>query len=103
MCVTPNQPYFVGSMTSGVDGGSEGGRLSTIRLPSTLQLFSVPLLQTIKRSGYGGKVTAEPAQIDGLWVIKLVYEGDEAPSGVPERWQGHRVVVEAAPPPAEEK
>ena len=44
-----NRPYFVGSQTSGVDGGSEGGRLSTTRLPATLVLYSVPLLQAIKR------------------------------------------------------
>ena len=99
----PNQPYFVGSMTSGVDGGSEGGRLSTTRLPSTLMLYSVPLIQEVKRGGYGGKLSAEPALLDEGWAIKVVYEGDEAPRGVPELWQGHRVVVEAAPPPKEEE
>jgi hypothetical protein len=99
--VTLNQPYFVGSMTSGVDGGSEGGRLSTTRLPSTLVLYALPLLQAVKRSGYAGKVTAEPALVEGSWVIRLVYEGEEPPSGVPELWQGHRVVVAAAPPPPE--
>jgi hypothetical protein len=95
MHVTLNQPYFVGSLTSGVDGASEGGRLSTIRLPSVLVLYSVPLLQELKRRGYRGKVTAEPAQVDGRWVIKLVYEGDP-PTDVPELWHGHRVVVEPA-------
>jgi hypothetical protein len=95
-----NRPYFVGSRTSGVDGSSEGGRLSTMRLPSTLVLYSVPLLQAIRRSGYKGKVNAEPALVDGAWVLKVVYEGD-APPSVPERWHGHRVVVEEAPKPAD--
>lgn len=92
-----NHPYFVGSRTSGVDGSSEGGRLSTVRLPSTLVLYSVPLLQSIRRSGYAGKVNAEPSMIDGSWVLKVTYEGDRPPE-VPERWHGHRVVVEPVRP-----
>jgi hypothetical protein len=92
-----NRPYFVGSLTSGVDGSSEGGRLSTMRLPSTLVLYSVPLLQSIRRSDYRGKVNAEPAVVDGQWVLKVTYEG-EAPPEVPERWHGHRVVVEEQRP-----
>jgi hypothetical protein len=92
-----NRPYFVGSLTSGVDGSSEGGRLSTLRLPSTLVLYSVPLLQAIRRSGYGGKVNAEPALVDGVWVLKVTYEGDQPPD-VPERWHGRRVLVEPLKP-----
>jgi hypothetical protein len=92
-----NRPAFVASLTSGVDGGSEGGRLSTLRLPATLVLYSVPLLQAIRRSGYKGKLNAEAALVDGSWVIKVIYEG-EPPSGVPERWQGHAVVLEEAKP-----
>lgn len=88
-----NRPYFVGSLTSGHDGSSEGGRLSTVRLPSTLVLYSVPLLHAIRRSGYAGTVSAEPALVDGMWVLKLTYQGDQPP-GVPERWHGHRVVLE---------
>jgi hypothetical protein len=91
-----NRPDFVASRTSGVDGASEGGRLSTIRLPSTLVLYSIPLLQAVKRGGYTGKLNAEPALVDGSWVIKVTYEGDR-PS-VPEYWQGHRVVVEELKP-----
>ena len=91
-----DRPYFVASETSGVDGGSEGGRLSTLRLPATLVLYSVPLLQSIKRSGYQGKLNAEPALVDGSWVIKVTYEGEQPPQ-VPSSWQGHRVVVEEAP------
>jgi hypothetical protein len=98
--VMVNRPYFVGSLTSAVDGSSEGGRLSTNRLPSTLVLYSVPLLQSIRRSGYRGKVNAEPALVGGNWVLKLTYEGEQPPD-VPERWHGHRVVLEApAPPPS---
>jgi hypothetical protein len=94
--VTTNQPAFVGSLTSGVDGGSEGGRLSTLRLPSVLALYGVPLVQELKRRGYPGKLSVEPAIVDGLWVIKLTYEG-EPPPDVPEVWHGHRVVLEPAP------
>jgi hypothetical protein len=96
--LSANQPYFVGSRTSGVDGSSEGGRLSTLRLPSTLVLYSVPLLQSIRRSGYAGKVNAEPALVNGAWALKVTYEGEEPPD-VPERWHGHRVVVERQKPP----
>ena len=95
--MTLNRPYFVGSETSGVDGGSEGGRLSTLRLPATLVLYSVPLLQAIRRAGYQRKLNAEPALEDGSWVIKVIYEG-EKPSGVPALWQGHRVVLEERKP-----
>jgi hypothetical protein len=92
-----NRAYFVASRTSGVDGSSEGGRLSTMQLPSTLVLYSVPLLQSIRRSGYGGRVNAEPALVGGTWVLKVTYEGDRPPE-VPERWHGHRVVVEELQP-----
>ncbi len=92
-----NRPYFVGSRTSGVDGSSEGGRLSTMRLPSTLVLYSVPLLDSIRRSGYRGKINAEPALVGGAWVLKVTYEGDSPPE-VPERWHGHRVVLEEQKP-----
>jgi hypothetical protein len=96
--LSTNHPYFVGSRTSGVDGSSEGGRLSTVRLPSTLVLYSVPLLQSIRQSGYSGKVNAEPALADGSWVLKVTYEGEQPPQ-VPELWHGHRVVVEEQRPP----
>ena len=95
--MSSNRPYFVASETSGVDGGSEGGRLSTLRLPATLVLYSVPLLQSIKRSGYQGKLNAEPALVDGCWVIKVSYEGEQAPE-IQSTWHGHRVVVEEVRP-----
>jgi hypothetical protein len=88
-----SRPYFVGSRTSGVDGSSEGGRLSTIRLPSTLVLYGVPLLQAVRRTGYKGRLNVEPALVDGVWALRLEYEG-ERPQAVPERWHGHRVVLE---------
>lgn len=91
-------PDTVGSSTSGVDGASEGGRQSTIRLPSSLVLYSIPLLDRLKSDGYSGKLTVEPALDPDGWVIRLVYEGDP-PASVPARWHGHRVVLEAAPPP----
>lgn len=91
-----NRPYFVGSRTSGVDGSSEGGRLSTVQLPSTLVLYSVPLLQALRRQGYTGKLNAEPALLEDGWVLKVTYEGDQPPPA-PERWHGHRVVLEKAP------
>lgn len=95
----PGQPALVASRTSGVDGSSEGGRISTMRLPYTLVLYAVPLIDEVRRRGHKGRVQAEPALLDGGWVLKLIYEGD-APTDVPERWHGHRVVLEAAPPPA---
>lgn len=95
-------PVTVGSFTSGVDGASEGGRQSTTRLPSTLVLYAVPLLDLLKREGYKGKLSAEPALEPGGWVIKLLYDG-EPPSNVPQRWHGHRVVVEPVPPPPSEE
>jgi hypothetical protein len=42
-------------------------------------------------------VNAEPALADGAWVLKVTYEGDR-PQGVPERWHGHRVVLEEQRP-----
>ena len=96
--MTTNYPRFVGSRTSGVDGSSEGGRLSTMRLPATRVLSGVPLLDSLRRRGYRGKLTAEPALVGGTWVLKVTYEGDEPPP-LAERWHGHRVVVEKAPAP----
>jgi hypothetical protein len=90
-------PALVGSHTSGVDGSSEGGRLSTNRLPATLVLYSVPLVEELKRAGYPGKLSAEPALVDGGLVLRVTYDGDK-PKAVPQRWHGHRVVLERAKP-----
>lgn len=89
-----------GSRTSGVDGSSEGGRISTTRLPYTLVLYSVPLIEEVSRRGYKGRLSSEPVLKDGTWCLKLVYDGDR-PKDVPKLWHGHRVLVEAAPPPPE--
>lgn len=69
-----------------------------MRLPQTLVLYSVPLIEEVRKHGYKGRLTSEPALVDGVWAIKLIYDG-EKPVGVPERWMGHGVVLEAAPPP----
>ena len=95
--MTANRPYFVGSQTSGVDGSSEGGRISTMRLPSTLVIYGVPLIDALRREGYQGKLSAEPALDSDGWVLKVTYEGEEPPPAPP-LWHGHRVVVEKAPP-----
>lgn len=94
--VIPGQPNVPSSRTSGHDGSSEGGRISSTRLPQTLVLYSVPLIGEVRRRGYRGRLSSEPAQIDGRWVMRLLYEGDTAPEGVPGRWHGHAVVVEPA-------
>ncbi|MDQ6899875.1 MAG: hypothetical protein M3072_10280 [Candidatus Dormibacteraeota bacterium] len=99
-----NRPNFVGSGTSGVDGASEGGRVSTFRQPTALALYAVPLVKQIKDSGYQGKLIAAPALIDGRWALRLTYDGD-APRGVPELWHGHHVAIQpqAPEPPAERR
>jgi len=68
-----------------------------MRLPYTLVLYAVPLLEEVRRRGYRGKLSAEPALVAGCWVLKVVYEGDP-PKDVPALWHGHHVVVEPAPP-----
>ena len=88
----------LGSRTSGVDGSSEGGRINTIDLPGALVIYGVALLQSLQKKGMKAKLTVQPVKDDGLWCIELVYQGD-APSGVPERWHGHRVILKEAPPP----
>jgi len=95
--MTPD-PALVASHTSGVDGSSEGGRLSTMRLPYTLVLYAVPLIGEVKRRGYKGKLAAEPALVEGAWVLKLIYDGDQ-PKEVPALWHGHHVMLEKAPTP----
>jgi hypothetical protein len=86
---------LVASPTSGVDGSSEGGRISTGSLPSTLVLYAVPLLREIRRRGYQGKLEVEPARVDGIWRLRVAYDG-ERPKDVPRRWHGHGVMLEKA-------
>lgn len=96
-----NYPALVASRTSGVDGSSEGGRISSVRLPLTLVLYSVPLLAEIRRRGYSGKLNSEPVLVDGVWCLKVLYDGPE-PAEVPAAWHGHTVLLEkiATPAPA---
>lgn len=91
-----NWPALVGSPSSGVDGASEGGRESTVRLPLVLALYGVPLLKRIKSAGYAGNLDARPELVDGTWVLKLRYQG-KPPEGVPALWHGHPVVLEEVP------
>jgi len=89
---------WLGSRTSGVDGSSEGGRINTISLPGALVIYGVALVQYLQSKGVKSRLTAAPFVLDGSWCLELTYQGDP-PAGVPERWHGHRVVVNAAEPP----
>lgn len=90
--------HSLGSRTSGVDGSSEGGRINTINLPGALVLYGVPLLQSVQRKNPKTKLSVAPVQVDGTWSLELSYPGDE-PTGVPERWHGHRVILRKLEPP----
>ena len=89
----------LGSRTSGVDGSSEGGRINTISLPGALVIYGVALVQSLQRRNPKSKLSVAPVQVDGVWCLEMSYLGDE-PVGVPERWQGHRVVLKKVEPPA---
>ena len=84
--------HSLGSRTSGVDGSSEGGRINTISLPGTLVLYGVSLLQELQRRGVKTKFSVAPVKVDGIWCLELSYTGD-APTGVPDRWHGHSVIL----------
>jgi hypothetical protein len=90
--------HSLGSRTSGVDGSSEGGRIDTINLPGALVIYGVALLQTLQRSNPKTRLSVAPVQADGIWSLQLSYEGDE-PKGVPELWNGHRVILHRVEPP----
>jgi hypothetical protein len=91
--------HALGSRTSGVDGSSEGGRINTISLPGSLALYGVALLQRLQRANPKSKLSVTPVQVDGVWSLEVVYTG-EPPTGVPDLWHGHRVVVRSAEAPA---
>jgi hypothetical protein len=91
--------HALGSRTSGVDGSSEGGRINTINMPGALVLYGVALIQTLQRRNPKSKLSVAPVQVDGVWSLEITYAG-EPPSGVPERWHGHRVIVRSAEAPA---
>jgi hypothetical protein len=90
--------HALGSRTSGVDGSSEGGRIDTNNLPGSLMLYGVALIQSIQRRNPKVKLTASPVQTAGVWCLELAYLGDD-PVGVPERWNGHRVILRKLEPP----
>ena len=90
--------HSLGSFTSGVDGSSEGGRINTNDLPGALVIYGVALVLQLQAHGYKGRLTIAPVKVDGTWCLELTYQGD-APTGPPDHWHGHRVIVKAAPPP----
>jgi hypothetical protein len=90
--------HSLGSRTSGVDGSSEGGRINTNNLPGALVIYGVALVHDLQAKGVKSKLTVAPVQVDGIWLLELTYQGD-APTGVPNHWHGHRVIVKAAEPP----
>ena len=89
----------LGSRTSGVDGSSEGGRINTVNLANSLVLYGVALVQQLQRNNLKSKLSVAPAQVDGIWCLELAYIG-EPPTGVPDRWHGHCVIVRGAEAPA---
>jgi hypothetical protein len=91
--------HALGSRTSGVDGSSEGGRINTNNLPGALVLYGVALVQHLQRRGVKSRLSVAPVQVDGVWCLELTYTG-EAPSGAPDHWHGHRVVLRAAEAPS---
>ena len=61
--------------------------------PETMRFFPAP----ISRAGSDALIDRIESCFDrlgyGLWALEVEYEG-ERPQGVPERWHGHRVVLE---------
>ena len=90
--------HALGSRTSGVDGSSEGGRINTNSLPGALVLYGVALLQYLQGRGIKTKFSVAPVQVDGIWCLELSYTGNP-PTGVPDRWHGHRVILKQLEPP----
>jgi hypothetical protein len=84
--------HALGSRTSGVDGSSEGGRIDTINLQGTLVLYGVALIQALQRKNPKTKLSVAPVQVRGIWCLELSYMGND-PTGVPDRWHGHRVII----------
>ena len=72
--------------------------MNTINLPGALVLYGVVLVQSLTARNPKTRLTAAPAQVDGVWLLELTYQGDE-PAGVPETWHGHRVVLRKFEPP----
>ncbi len=85
------------SVTSGVDGSSEGGRINTELLANTLALYATALADELKSRGYAGKASIRADFRDGIPVLVATF-ADEPPKFVPELWNGRRVIVEREPP-----
>ena len=86
------------SMTSGVDGSSEGGRINTERLANTLALYGGALVEELKARGYTGKCSVRADLRDGIPVLVATFS-DDPPQFVPKLWHGRSVIVEKEPPP----
>jgi hypothetical protein len=84
-------------MTSGVDGSSEGGRINTELLFTTLALYSTALVDELRARGYTGRVTVRPDLRDGIPVLVATFP-DDPPRFLPRLWHGRRVIVEKEPP-----
>ena len=85
------------SMTSGVDGSSEGGRINTERLANTLALYGAALVEELKARGYTGKAGVRADLREGIPVLVATFP-DDPPGFVPKLWAGRRVIVEKEPP-----
>lgn len=81
-----------GSITSGVDGSSEGGRINSIQAGYLLELYGVSLVNVLHDSGEHGQMKIEPIQVDGIWCLELTV-GPGFKSPVPTRWHGRRVII----------
>ena len=88
------------SMTSGVDGSSEGGRINTERLANTLALYGGALVEELKARGYAGRCSVRADLRDGIPVLVATFPEDP-PKFVPKLWHGRGVIVEKEPPPAQ--
>ena len=86
------------SMTSGVDGSREGGRINTERLANTLALYGGALVEELKARGYTGKCSVRSDLRDGIPVLVATFP-DDPPTVVPKLGHGRRVIVEKEPPP----
>ena len=89
--------HSLGSVTSGVDGSSEGGRINTINIPGAIVIYGVALLQRLQRANPTTKLGIAPVQEDGIWCLELSYQGDEP--AVPDTWHGQRVILRKIEPP----
>jgi hypothetical protein len=86
------------SRTSGVDGSSEGGRINTELLATTLALYATALVDELKGRGYLGKVSVRADRRNGIPVLVATFP-DDPPGFMPRLWHGRRVLTEKEPAP----